>query len=239
MEWLSEIDRADKLVPDLVIYGSSLLSFAFIPPHFGRKIWWLLGWFLFLNLVFLLELWDFVSWESPAIFIALGQLPWMLLLADLLFKGRLAPKVAAIPMRELILWQTTRLMGLHFLLAIYGGYAPDDFAAPVGLSEIITGLGAIALYVKYRPESGLYRTFLIFWNTYGLTSVMSGEYRIFLSNPHIPFSRYSSEIFKYVTSYPQNWGYCFWFPLAIGMHLAVYYKLYLSRNSKITAKSLV
>jgi len=235
LEWLSDIDRADKIVPDLVIYGSSLFCFAFMPAHFGRKIWWLIAWFLFMNLAFLLGLWDFLHWERPALFIAFGQLPWILVVADLLFKGRLSPKVAAIPMRELLLWQTTRLMGVHFLLAIYGGYAPDDFAAPVGLSEVLTGLGAAALYIRYKPESGLYRTMLIFWNTYGLTSMLSTEYRIFMSNPNLPFARNSSEIFQYMTSYPQNWCYCFWFPIAIGMHAAVYYKLYLVRQTKAAA----
>ncbi len=231
LEWISEIDRADKLVPDLVLYGSSLLGFVFMPAHFGRKVWWMLAWFLFLNLAFLLNLWDFLDWKSPAIFLLVGQLPWILFVADLLFKGRLSGKVAAIPMKELLLWQTTRLMGLHFLLAIYGGYVPSEFAAPVGLSEIITGLGAVGLYVKYRPQSGLYRTLLIFWNTYGLTSVFSTEYRIFMANPHLPFGHHSTEIFQYVTAYPQNWGYCFWFPLTIGMHAAVYYKMYHAKST--------
>jgi hypothetical protein len=229
LEWLSDIDRADKLVPDLFIYGSSLLAFIFMPTHFGRKIWWLVAWFLFLNFAFLLNLWDFLNWESPALFIGLGQLPWILLVADLLFHGRLSAKVIAIPMRELLLWQITRLMGVHFILAIYGGYAPDEFGAPVGLSEVLTGLGALFLYFKYRPDSSWYRTMLIFWNTYGLTSMLSIEYRIFMSNPHLPFSQYSTEIFHYVVSYPQSWAYCFWFPLAIGMHAAVYYKMYLAR----------
>jgi hypothetical protein len=231
LEWLIDIDRADKVIPDLVIFGSSLLAFMFMPTHFGRKIWWFVGWFLFLNFAFLLELWDFLNWQGPALFLALGQLPWILLIADLVFKGRLSPKVQAIPMRELLLWQTTRIMGIHFLLSIYGGFAPDIFAAPVGLSEMLTGLGAIALYVKYKPESSWYRTLLIFWNTYGLTSVLSAEYRIFLSNPHFPFQRNSSAIFEYMVSYPQSWVYCFWFPLAIGIHAAIYFKLYQARKS--------
>jgi hypothetical protein len=235
LEWLSDIDRADKLIPDLVLYVSSLLAFAFLPAHFGRKVWWLLAWFLFVNLAFLLDLWDSLNWEGPALFILLGQLPWILVVADLLFKGRLSPKVEAIPMRELLLWQTTRLMGVHFALAIYGGYAPDEFGLQVGFSEVLTGLGALALYVTYKPDSSWYRTCLIFWNTYGLTSIMSTEYRIFMSNPHLPFARYSGEIFSYVTSYPQNWGYCFWFPLAIGMHAAVYYKMYQARPNKRAA----
>jgi hypothetical protein len=232
LEWLSDIDRADKLVPDLVIYLSSIGSFAFMPAHFGRKVWLLLGWFLFLNFAFLLDLWDFLNWEGPALFIALGQLPWILFLLDLAFKGRLARKVLAVPMRELLLWQITRLMGLHFVLAIYGGYAPEEFALQVGFSEMVTGLGALALYFTYKPERGWYRTLLLFWNTYGLTSVASAEVKIFLSNPHLPFAHFSREIFQYMTSYPQNWSYCFWFPIAIGMHAAVFYKMYQARGQK-------
>jgi hypothetical protein len=232
LEWLSDIDRADKLVADLILYFFSIVSFAFMPAHFGRKVWVLVVWFLILNLAFLLDLWDFLNWEGPALFIALGQLPWVLFLLDLLFKGRLSGKVAAVPMREILLWQTTRIMGIHFVLAIYGGYAPEEFALQVGFSESVTGLGAIALYFFYKPDKGWYRTLLIFWNTYGLTSVMSAEVKIFLSNPHLPFSKFSREIFQYMSSYPQNWVYCFWFPIAIGMHAAIFYKMYQERGSK-------
>ena len=232
MEWLSDIDRADKLVADLVLYVFSIAAFAMMPAHFGRKVWTLVAWFLFLNFAFLLDLWDFLNWQGPAYFILIGQVPWILFVLDLLFKGRLSHKVAAVPMREILLWQITRIMGIHFVLAIYGGYAPEEFALQVGFSELVTGLGALALWIWYRPEKGWYRTLLIFWNTYGLTSVMSAELKIFLSNPHLPFSHYSREIFQYMTSYPQNWAYCFWFPIAIGMHAAVFFKMYKSRGGK-------
>lgn len=232
LEWLADIDRADKLVPDLVLYGFSILSFAFLPAHFGRKVWLLVAWFLGVNVAFLLGFWEFLDWEGPAFFILTGQLPWILFIADLLFKGKLAPKVAAIPMRELLLWQITRLMGLHFILAIYGGWAPEEFGLQAGFSEIITGLGALGLWIWYKPDRGWYRTLLIFWNTYGLTSVLSAEVKILLSNPHLPFSHYSREIFQYMATYPQNWAYCFWFPVAIGMHAAIFYKMYLSRGGQ-------
>ncbi|MDB5049322.1 MAG: hypothetical protein JWO30_2393 [Fibrobacteres bacterium] len=232
LDWLSDIDLADKLVVDLVLYLFSIGAFALMPAHFGRKVWILVAWFLFLNLAFLMDFWDFLNWEGPALFILLGQVPWILFVLDLLFKGRLSSKVAAVPMREILLWQVTRIMGIHFVIAIYGGYAPEEFALQVGFSEAVTGLGALALYVTYRPEKGWYRTLLIFWNTYGLTSVLSAEVKIFLSNPHLPFSHFSREIFQYMTSYPQNWVYCFWFPIAIGMHAAVFYKMYQTRGAK-------
>ena len=233
LEWLSDIDGADKLVVDLVLYLFSIAAFALLPAHFGRKLWILVTWFLVLNFGFLLDFWDFLDWEGPAHFIILGQLPWILFVLDLLFKGRLSTKVAAVPMREFLLWQITRLMGIHFVIAIYGGYAPEEFALQVGFSELVTGLGAVGLYLAYRPEKGWYRTLLIFWNTYGITSVLSAELKTFLSNTHLPFSRhYSREIYQYMTSYPQNWEYCFWFPIAIGMHAAVFYKMYLARGGK-------
>jgi hypothetical protein len=234
LEWLSDIDRADKLVPDLVLYFFSILAFATLPAHFGRKVWLLVGWFLFINFAFLLDLWDFLNWQGPAYFILLGQAPWILFVLDLLFKGRLSAKVLAVPMREILLWQITRIMGLNFVLAIYGGYAPDEFALQVGFSEVVTGLGAMALWIWYRPEKGWYRALLIFWNTYGLVSVLSAELKIFLSNPHMPFVHFSREIFQYLVSYPQNWIYCFWFPIAIGMHAAVFYKMYQARGMRAT-----
>ncbi len=232
MEWLSDIDRADKLVVDLVLYLFSIGAFALMPVHFGRKVWLLVAWFLILNFAFLLDIWGFFNWEGPGLFIVLGQVPWILFVLDLVFKGRISGKILEVPMREILLWQVTRLMGIHFVIAIYGGYAPEEFALQVGFSEVVTALGALALYFTYRPEKGWYRTLLLFWNTYGITSVLSAEAKIFLSNPHLPFSHFSREIFQYMTSYPQNWVYCFWFPIAIGMHAAVYYKMYHSRGAK-------
>jgi hypothetical protein len=232
LEWLTEIDPTDKLVPDLVVYGFSILGFAWLPAHFGRKLWLMVAWFCALNLAFLLGVWDYLDWRGPFFFILCGQLPWILFVADLLFNGRLAPKVAGIPMRELLLWQVSRLMGLHFILAIYGGFAPGEFGLQTGFSEALTGLGALALYAAYRPERGWYRTALLFWNAYGLISVMSAEIKIFLANPRLPYLKYSRDIFQYMISYPQNWVYCFWFPLAIGIHAAVFYKLYHARGPR-------
>jgi hypothetical protein len=232
LEWLSDIDGADKLVVDLVLYVFSITGFALMPAHFGRKVWLLVAWFLFLNLAFLLDLWDFPDWHAPGLFIVLGQLPWILVILDLFFTGRIARKIREVPMREILLWHVMRLMGIHFVIGIYGGYAPDEFALQAGFSEIITALGALALYFAYRPEKGWYRTLLIFWNTYGITSVLSSDVKIILSNPHLPFSHFSREIFQYMTSYPQNWVYCFWFPIAIGMHAAIFYKMYQARGAK-------
>jgi hypothetical protein len=232
LEWLADIDRADKLVPDLVLYGFSVLSFALLPAHFGRKVWLLVAWFIVINVAFLLGFWEALDWQGPAFFILCGQVPWILFVADLLFKGKLSPKVAAIPMRELLQWQITRLMGIHFVLAIYGGWSPEEFGLQAGFSEVITGTGALLLWIFYKPEKGWYRTLLIFWNTYGLTSVLSAEVKVVLSNPHFPFNHYSREIFAYMAAYPQNWAYCFWFPVAIGMHAAIFYKMYLSRGGR-------
>ena len=230
MHFLENIDWVSKRLPDYTIYFFSFLGFAFLPAYFGRKLWWLVLWFLLVNAAFF---WrgDFLNWRSPVVFILLGQLPWLLFTADLLFGGRLSGKVAAVPMRQILLWQISRLMGLHFFLAIYGGYAPIEFALEIGFSEITTALGAILLFVIYSPDRKWFQILLIFWNTYGLTAALSAEYKIFLSNPRIPFAYYSREIFQYATSYPQSWMYCFWFPLAIGMHATIFYKLYLNRNS--------
>ena len=229
MEWLGDISWADKLIPDLVLYVFSLLGFVLLPAHFGRKIWVMVGWFIGVNTLFLLSRAGYLDWQSPWLFSALGHVPWILFVLDLLFHGRLSDKVAAIPVREILLWQITRLMGIHYVLAIYGGYAPRGFALEAGFSEIITGLGALALWALYRPERGWYRTMLIFWNTYGLTSAIVTGYRVFLSNPDVPYAKYSREIFQYMTDYPQNWVYCFWLPISVGMHAAVFYKIYRER----------
>jgi hypothetical protein len=232
LEWLGDIDWADKLVPDLVLYAFSLLGFALLPAHFGRKVWILVAWFVAVNALFLLARAGYLDWRSPFLFSALGQIPWILFALDLLCNGRLSVRLARIPMREIVLWQITRLMGVHYVMAIVGGYAPRAFALEAGFSEIITGLGALALYLLHRPERGWYRTMLIFWNTYGLTSAVVTAWRVLLSNPDIPFARYSREVFLFMTDYPQNWVYCYWLPLSIGMHAAVFYKMYKERSRR-------
>lgn len=232
MEWLGDIHWADKLVPDLVLYLFSLLGFFLLPAHFGRKVWILVAWFVGVNGLFLLARAGYLDWQSPYVFSALGQIPWILFVLDLLFRGRLSVRLARIPMREIVLWQVTRLMGIHYVLAIFGGYAPKVFALEAGFSEIITGLGALGLYLLYRPERGWYRTLLIFWNTYGLTSAVVTAWRVLMSNPDIPHARYSREVFQYMTDYPQNWVYCFWLPMSIGMHAAVFFKMYHERSRR-------
>ena len=232
MGWLESIDWSNKLLSDLAIYLFSVLGFAILPTHLGRKLWMLLAWFLLLNIGFLLGLPHSPDWQRPFLFIVLGQLPWVLIVFDLVFGGKFSRMLVDVPMRELVLWQLVRLMGMHFVLAVYGGHVPLDFAKQVGFSELITALAAIPLYIFYRPDRGwLYNILLIFWNAYGMTSVVVADFRTVMSNPHLPFASYSREIFQYMTAYPQNWVYCFWFPIAIGMHAAVFYKMYLGRTS--------
>lgn len=235
--WLESIDWSDKFLSDLALYVSSVIGFALMPAHLGRRVWLLLAWFLLVNVAFLVGIPYTPNWQRPYLFTVVGQLPWILIVTDLFFRGRIARALLDIPMRELVLWQCVRLMGVHFVLAIYGGHAPQEFALQLGFSEIITGLGAFALWAAYKPERGWYRTLLIFWNTYGLTSVLAAEYRTFFANPYLSFARYSREIFQYMVSYPQSWLYCFWFPLAIGMHAAVFYKMYLGRSSETESRS--
>lgn len=228
-EFINQWDWTRKIVPDLIIYMGSFFCLAFIPSSFSKKVWAVLAWFAVVNLVFLLDVGNIINWRNPILFLTLGHAPWILVVLDFLFKGKLSPKVLAMPMRSLILWQTTRVMSVHLVFTIFGGLAPVTFAAPVALSEILTGLGAILLYFKFNPDSINYRRVLLFWNTYGLISVLSAEYRIFFANPQLRFFSGDAEVLTYFTSYPQAWCYCFWFPIAIGMHAALYYKLYSAR----------
>ncbi len=228
-----DLERGDKLFLDLLIYFFSYLSLTLIPNFFGRKIWWVVAWFIAVNFIFLLGFIPGFNLGNPLLFLALGQLPWVLIVADLIFSGKLSSKIGEIPVHEILLWQITRLMGLHFILGIFGGHVSAEFAAPLGMSEVLTGIGAVILFFGFNPEKNWHKTVLIFWNTYGLTSVLSGEYHIVVSNPSFGFSRSSNEVFQYITAYPQNWQYCFWFPIAICLHATIFYKIYLMRKSKV------
>ncbi len=229
-----EIVLTDKIVLDLWIYGFSFLAFAFLPKQLGKYIWWALAWFCLLNILLIMQLPWLTPWTSTVIFFLFSQLPWIVFLGSLRFPKSVTRKCIELPMRQILFWHITRLMGFHFAAALWGGYVHEEFGLGVGLSETLTGLGALILLAFYRPEQNFFRLLLLFWNTYGLTSVISALYKGFFSNPNLPMNMYSREIFRYICDFPQAWDYFFWFPMAVIFHLALFFKLYSGKEKAWT-----
>ncbi len=217
---MEDFSLADKRVLDGVVFLFSFIGFALLPAGLGRKIWWVLLWFFLLNIVFLLGIWDLPIWSNGILFTALTLWPAILFLFLL---GR--RQILTIPLKEYLLFNVFRLMGLHFILAILGGYAPQEYALEVGFSEMLTGLAALMLVVFYYPEKKGYLLLVLFWNGYGLTSVGTALYKTFSANPYLRLNQHTPEIYHYLSVFPQNWVHFFWFPLVLAFHLALFYRI--------------
>lgn len=208
-----------------VLFAFGLLGFVWLPSNLGKWLWFLVAYFIVINAGFLLQNHDYAPSENLWTYLLLSQGPWLVVLADLVFKGRLARLVQTMPYRQLLLFEATRLMGLHFLMSARDGEVPIEFAAEACLGETLSAVCALILFLAAKKSGGGFRMGLLVWNTYGLASLVSLELKLFHANPFMSPARYSREIFQYMTDYPQAWLTFFWMPLAMAGHLAVYYKM--------------
>jgi len=211
------------------LFAGSLLGFIWLPVRLGRWLWFLVLYFLGLNLLFLLPSHGWVPAGNLWVFLLLSHGPWVAVLADLLFQGRLAKVFADMPYRQILLFEAARLMGLHFLLSARDGEVPLEFAAEACLGETITALAALILFFVAKKPGSSFRMALLVWNTYGIASLGALQYKVYQSNPFLSPARYSREIFQYMTDYPQGWLTFFWMPLAFAGHLVIFYKIFRDR----------
>jgi hypothetical protein len=208
-----------------LLFAGGLWGFVWLPAGLSRWLWFLVAYFVGLNGFFLLQ----DHWATPSenfwVFVILSHGPWVAVLLDLIFRGKLTRVFEQVSFREILLFEATRFTGLHFLFSARDGDAPLAFAAEACLGETLSALCAIILYfVAKKPGSG-FRMGLMVWNTYGLASLGTLQFKIFFSNPFIHHASYSREIFQYMTDYPQSWLTFFWMPLAFAGHLIIFYKM--------------
>jgi hypothetical protein len=59
--------------------------------------------------------------------------------------------------------QIFRLIGAFFIVEMFRGNIPESFAWPAGISDIVVGLLALFLFLKYKevPRNGLYTLIVI------------------------------------------------------------------------------
>lgn len=213
------------------IFAFSLIGFAWLPASLGRWLWFLVIYFVGLNGFFLLQEHPYLPSENLAVFLLFSHGPWLAVLADLLVRGRLARLADNMPYRQLLLFEATRLIGLHYIGAGRDGELPLEFAAEACLGETLSAICALILYWAAKNPGSGFRMGLLVWNTYGLASLISLQYKLFYSNPFIAEPRYSREIFQYMTDYPQAWLTFFWMPLTLATHLILFYKMLRERLS--------
>ena len=209
----------------LVFILSSVVAFAWLPAGLGKWLWGLIVWFVVLNVVFLLPVGFWTPQENPWIFLLLCHGFWLAILADFIFKGKLGPVIQALPYRQILLFEVSRLMAFHFLLAARSGDAPLEFAVEAALGEILTGTCALVLYTLGKNPGVGFRMGLLVWNTYGLSSLVAIYFKLHFSNPFLERARFTREIFQFMTESPEAWMPFFWMPLGIAIHLSIYYKL--------------
>ncbi len=203
---------------DVLLFFPSLLGFILFPRSLGTKAWLALAWFVGVSLLVLAELWKPGIWMNMGLFMVAAQAPWVIGLIALVSHRGDARELEPLYLRAFLLWNSWRIMGLHFLPAALLGIAPLEYGIELGISELLVGLGAFLLFVFFKPHSRGFQVGVAFWNAFGLISMVLGLSKVILSHPASSIRLYSSDIFHYMVSYPQAWMTFFWFPLALLAH---------------------
>jgi len=112
------------------------------------------------------------------------------------------------------------------LYAAYAGALPADFAVTTVSADGLTALGAVVLWLLYRPQNKWYRTAVLFWCAYGLVSSLAFDWRWLTANPHFNLASASFDIRDYFTEFPNAWIPFFWVPMSILIHGTIFFKLY-------------
>jgi hypothetical protein len=144
----------------------SLLGFLLAPASLGKTLWVLPLWFAAMNLWLLLAPLPLHPGQNPVLALALIHFPWVAFCVRMA-RGKAGDLIAAVPLRALLLWSVFRFAGLQSLLALRTGELPVAFAVETASGEMMTGLGALTLWVLYgQSHRGWFRALLLFWNAY-------------------------------------------------------------------------
>jgi hypothetical protein len=76
------------------------------------------------------------------------------------------------PVRVLISFHSSRLVGIYFLILFRQGVLPGEFAVPAGCGDILVAILAIALVVAGGPKSSKPPTLHRIWNLLGLADIL-------------------------------------------------------------------
>jgi hypothetical protein len=216
---------------DLWLYAFSLIGLLLVPAALGRVVWIFPAGFAVVGL-FLLAAPSALHPEQNAwTWLLLSQAPWLLLVPDLLARGRVARLLDVVPLRALLAWSLLHFMGVRHAVAALSGDLAPGFAVDIAAGETVTGIGAAFLWMLCRSEkirfSFWFRMVLIFWNTHALFTSLALSTRLLRAHGVLPaWGDPSPEIHAHFAAWPNSLETFFWIPLAIGLHAAIFYKLF-------------
>lgn len=225
-----DLANGGRFLSSFFLYGFSLLGLCLVPSFLGKKAWAMLGAFAFVLFFFLFAPPGLSARNQVLVFLAFAQLPWILVLLDLVFQGRLRNLLLAVPLRQLLAWQSFRLMFWAFIPAGLSLQMPREFVFAGLLSETLSALLGLLLLLGPAPEAGpspaWYRFLLVFWNGYGLVSALWTSVKIAFSHRQLGLFGQSAEISDALLQFPQIAYACFWLPLLVSIHWVCFFRLY-------------
>jgi hypothetical protein len=207
----------------------SLLGMFLVPAAAGRAAWMFPAGFAGLAAFLLLTPPALHPFLNPWVFTLLAMGMWVPFTVDLLARGRVARVLDAVPLRALVALALFRFMGLRHAQAALSGDLPPDIALATATGELFTATGALFLWAIWRPAGAWHRVLLVLWNTWGLLTALALAFRIFRSAPglsFLPLAEPSFAVHGYFTQWPGALEAFFWIPLAICLHLAVFYRIH-------------
>jgi len=173
--------------------------------------------------------------RSVAVWFAISQLPWLLVLPDLFSRGRVAQVLDDIPLRALFGWSVFHFMGVRHILSVLRGDLSPTLGLTIASGEFFSGLGALVLWLIYRPQNVRKTWFLIaalFWNAHALFTSLEFSTRLLRAHPGLPFwGKPAPDLFAQFAVWPGSLEALFWTPLAIMLHAGLFYKLLSPRSN--------
>ena len=218
-------------LPEVWFYGFALFGLLAVPAALGRFVWVFPAALAALGLYLAIAPDILHPRGNVWIWMLLSQGPWLALAADLLFRGKAAAVLDAVPLRPLLYWSLFQLMAQGHLFAAATGRVPASFAAELAGGVFLTGLGAVLLWWIHKPDRLWFRLVALFWNAQAFTAMLFASARVLQSHPGLPVAdgipppEGALSLFAHFSAWPGALEALFWMPLAVSLHAAIFYKL--------------
>ena len=226
----------------MILFAFSLLGLFLVPAALGRSAWAVPAGLAGMGLFVLFAPASLHPGLNPWVHLLLSLGPWVLLVLDLVFRGRISRLLGPVSLRALLAFALFRFMGARFILSAITGDLTPAFGVEAATGEFFSALGALILWASHpsrRPPGRWYRGVLVFWNTYALVTALTLSFRVLRADPGLPFAGGSAsrELHHYFSTWPNALDAYFWTPLAIGVHVAIFYRLFQEGKSAVPAAS--
>jgi hypothetical protein len=136
----------------------------------------------------------------------------------------------AVPQSWIVGVQVYRVLGLTFLTLLAAGQLPAVFAVPAGVGDVLTGILALIIALRYVPGSERSNRLVRSWNIFGLLDLAVALATGFMTSPSA-FQLLSLDApNELISAFPLVMIPVFAVPLAILLHMASLMKL---RRTKV------